>query len=334
MRHCLNCNPQKVLVGDQKLNFLRTIAVICGLVLSASVQAAFASDLGTIAMTVDDSDKMTIHIQLNERSGLGILDTAATYMLIDADLLTDTNSTLREEKIAIMGLSGPRIFSTAQIGPVIAGEIDLQDMPAAINAQARFPGHKTILPASAFNARVIDFDFLRNRIDIYDTKPKSNGDVILSKFRYQEIQGLPFIKVKLNGKPGLALIDTGSDATYINSKFADIAGARLQPDKTISLIGSDNDGTRVRVMSAKSLKIGRHSMRDFRILSADPPLFKHLGLEDQPVMVLGLDTLRNFRLQIDRKRQQILLGRPETRQEGRRFRVQPFSSRLRPRNID
>ncbi len=309
-------------------HLLRVTMIVLGLTVFA-IQAA-AGNLGSIKMTVNDSDQMTVSVQIDDREGPAIVDTAATYAMVDADLLSATNSVTLDQEVAILGLSGRRLFPVARIGPVSTGDVSLAILPAAINTQARFPGHKTILPASAFKARVIDFDFNRNRIDLYDTRPQSPGDAVLSRISYSEIEGLPFIQVKLNGKTGLALIDTGSDATYINSKFAEIAGARLQPDKTVRLFGSDANSTQVRVMSARSLKIGRHSMRDFRILSADPPLFEHLGLAEQPVMVLGLDTLRNFRLQIDRDRKHVLLSRPESRAVGRRFRVQPFSSRIRP----
>ena len=100
------------------------------------------------------------------------------------------------------------------------------------------------------------------------------------------------------------------------------------------MFGADSGGANVKVMSARQLKLGKHEMRDFLILSADPPLFEYLGLEEEPAMVLGLDTLRNFRLQIDRERGYVHLSRAETRKEGRRYRIQPFSSRLRPWDVD
>jgi len=309
----------------------RTLIIVSIATLLSAAQTGFASDLGVIKMTIDDNDQMTINIRVNDQEGPAVLDTAATYALIDANMLTEVNSQPRDEQVEILGLSGRRLFPTTQIGPVMTGEIDLNSMPAAINSQTRFPGHKTILPASAFKSRVIDFDFPENRIELYDRRPKAARGSVLSKINYREIDGLPFIEVKLNGKIGLALIDTGSDATYINSTFAQLAGARPKPDNTIRLFGADSSGTRVSVMSAKRLQIGKHQMRNFLILSADPPMFEHLGLADQPIMVLGLDTLRNFRLQIDRERKRIVLARPEDPYDGqRRFRVQPFSSRIRP----
>ncbi len=310
---------------------LRALTIASIAILLSAAQIGFASDLGVIRMTVDENDQMTINVRVNDQEGLAVVDTAATYALIDANMLTAVNSHPRDEQVDILGVSGRRLFPTTQIGPVTAGEVDLNSISAAIILQARFPGHKTILPASAFKSRVIDFDFLKNQIELYDRRPKPVRGSVLSKISYREIDGLPFIQIKLNGKTGLALIDTGSDATYINSAFAQLAGARPKPDKTVKLFGIDNGGTRVSVMSARRLRIGRHEMRNFLILSADPPMFEHLGLADQPVMVLGLDTLRNFRLQIDRGRKQIVLARPEDPSEGqRRFRVQPFSSRIRP----
>lgn len=296
--------------------------------------SAAASELRSIDMTVDENDQMTINLDVNERSGLGVIDTAATYALIDADMLTEKNSAARAERVEVLGLAGRKIFETALIGPVQTGDINLNTFPAAIVRQARFPGHKNVIPATAFDERVIDFDFNRNSVYLYDGRPQSVGDSVRSRLKYIERDGLPFIKVKLNGRTGLALIDTGSNATYVNSKFAEVAKARLDVDRTIRLFGADENSAKVRVMSAKRLEFGKHNMSDFLILSSDPPLFEHIGLADEPAMVLGLDVLRKFRLQIDRERGYIHISRAETRQEGRRFRVQPFSSRIRPWDVD
>ncbi len=277
-----------------------------------AAQPGFASEQQAIHMTVDDDHRMTITIRINGQEGLGILDTAATYALIDESMLTEQNSVAQQEDISILGVSGLGIFATAQIGPVTVGDINLDMIPAAVNAQSRFPGNKSVLPANSFSARVIDFDFAHNRITLYNGRPDRVADSVVTRLRYQEIMGLPFVEVKLNGKKGLALIDTGSDVTYINPVFARLAQTRLRSEETRLLIGANLIRTDASIVSARRLSIGRHRIRNFMILSSNPPLFEHLGIDDQPIMVLGLDTLRLFRLQIDREQKYVHLSHPRS----------------------
>lgn len=43
------------------------------------------------------------------------------------------------------------------------------------------------------------------------------------------------------------------------------------------------------------------------MIVADPALFDDLGLQQEPLMLLGIDYLSKFRVQIDRKRNSLLL---------------------------
>lgn len=309
---------------------LRQLSLIMLSICVITGTAEAAGEFGAIDVQVDQNDQMTIALNVSGVDAFGVLDTAATYPLVDDDVLISAQAADRDQLVAVLGLAGTLTFETASVESLRVGNMNLSNVAVGVNDQGRFPGHKSILPANAFDARVIDFDFSRNRIELYDRRPKSTGDAVRSRLPYQEIQGLPFVKVKLNGKSGLALIDTGSSETYINHAYARLAGANLQVDRTQQLYGADAKNTGVSVMSAKRFTIGKHGMQDFLILAADPPLFDYLGLNEEPIMVLGLDTLKHFRMQIDREKKFIHFSRAEDRKEGRRYRVQPFSSRIRP----
>ena len=198
-----------------------------------------------------------------------------------------------------------------QVGPLSVGDERLGSVEAAVNSKGRFIGHRSVLPLNAFKVQSIDFDFRNNRIEFYDRRPIQPLRNITTRIKYQDESGLIFVPVKLNGKKGRALVDTGSDVTYVNTAFARLSGAKAEPEKTRRLIGTANHGVEVRVFSANRFQLGSHVMRRFDILAADPPLFEHLGVAEDPVMVIGLDFLREFRVQIDRKNTVILFGREQ-----------------------
>lgn len=281
-------------------------------------------------VSVDDEDRMTITLKVGEKKIPAVLDTAATYFMVDRSVLNDFNSRPLDSPVDILGMDGMQEFPTTKVGPMVTGQTSLGTVDAAVNSKARFIGHRTIVPLRALPGRSIDFNFGASKISFYDRRPERQArDNVVSRIKYEEIDGLLFVPVRLNGKTGRALIDTGSDVTYVNTAFADASKAKLDMDKTRRLIGIASAGVQVRVFNAKRFKIGSHKIRAFDILAADPPLFRHLKMEDEPVMVIGLDLLRQFHLQIDRADKVVLLGREPPGGSARHFKISPQQGRAR-----
>mgnify|MGYP001346899076 CR=1 FL=1 len=100
---------------------------------------------------------------------------------------------------------------------------------------------------------------------------------------------------------GQALIDTGSSITYMNSRFAEASNTRTNERKTEELLGITGEDFDVRMARVSRLEVGKLNLARLDLLVSDPLLFEYLGLSDEPVMVLGMDFITNFRMQIDRK---------------------------------
>ena len=81
----------------------------------------------------------------------------------------------------------------------------------------------------------------------------------------------------------------------------------------MALIGATGGDQSLRVASAKVVMIGDYRIAKVDILVTDPPLFDYLGIGEEPAMVLGLDLLSTFRMQIDRRRGRLLLSLPEAK---------------------
>lgn len=297
---------------------------------SAGASAGESNSKITVPISIDDNDRMAVWVQVGEHRSVATIDTAATFPMVDRRLLNDTNSAETGAQVEVIGVGGSRLFAEARVGPVAVGDTNFSKLSAAVNGRKDFPGHRTVIPANVFQGRVLDFDFQRDRLDVYNAKPDRTGDHVWSKLAYSEVQGLPFIRVKVNGTEGWALIDTGSDVTYLNTVFADRSGAVVKLDKTKEIFGATGEsGAQIKILDVRKLSFGHHAKRKFEILSANTPIFAHLGLQDEPVMVMGMDVLRHFRLQIDRETSLIYLGRPENETDGRRYRISPFSGRVR-----
>ena len=163
----------------------------------------------------------------------------------------------------------------------------------------------SILPISLFETRVVDFDFSNDRVLLYDGNPKRVRRTRRTWVDYQEANNLILVPIKINNVRGLALIDTGADMSFVNPEFAKLAGAKLDEEKTALIRGSDLSRNEASVFKFRRLVFADNELRRFSLLALKTDLFAELGYSEQPMMVMGMDLLGRFRLQVDRERQRI-----------------------------
>lgn len=238
-----------------------------------------------------------------------IIDTAATIAMIDASVAARSgiNAPSTDEiKMSVHGLLGVREFPVVSIGNLASEGVRIFDVRAAYNNREQMPGGPLVVPATSFGGDVLDFDFPAGRLSIYEGRPQSNARSS-GKGRLTVENGLIFAEVRVNGVRGKALIDTGSPFSFINSQMAQAAKARPDEEKTRSLQGATGGTLPVSVASVKRLSVARFNISRLNMIVADPAMFRDLGLNDEPAMLLGLDLLTHFRVQIDRARGYLIL---------------------------
>ncbi|MEM1390243.1 MAG: retropepsin-like aspartic protease [Pseudomonadota bacterium] len=278
-----------------------------------------------------EGDRVTVDVEWNGHRIETTLDSAATYPLISSAILSQINGQPLDETVDIFGIGGLRTFPVAQTYDLRVGKQRYSDVLTAVSSELPDETFKAILPISLLQGRTLDFQFSKKRLDIYNAAPRLRGEVVRSRFEYEIIKGVPFIEVEVNGVEGLALVDTGSDITYINRAFARQAKAQFLPERTLEIFGTGPDESPVQVTRIKKFELGDHRKESFEMLTANTTVFDYLERRDEPTMVLGMDTLGQLHLQIDREKQELFLSRREDYAEGRRYNVTPFSGRLKRR---
>lgn len=245
-----------------------------------------------------------------------IIDTAATVAMIQSRAANEAGMETPAGDaglVPVFGLLGEREFPLVGIAQVEAGGIGLSNLAAAYNHREEMPGAPLVIPAGAFSGDVLDFDFPNGRFAVYDGRPEGDpgnsgrGNLIVEN-------GLFFTDVRVNGVKGRALIDTGSPFTFINSEMAKASRARPEDELTRQLLGATGGRMEVSISSVKRLSVARFGISRLNMIVADPPLFESLGLSDEPAMLIGLDMMSMFRVQIDLGRGYLML----TPEEGRR----------------
>ncbi|MEO0607096.1 MAG: retropepsin-like aspartic protease [Pseudomonadota bacterium] len=292
--------------------WLRLFVLVC--LLAFSGNPASASNDRSLQLHDTLTGRPVTTVIVNETESLALIDTAATIALIESDLLAfSPEDEVQDEQARILGLGGRRDYPIANLSRLRAGSEDWTNLRVAVNAEKEFPVRTSVLPISIFDARVIDFDFLQGRLHLYDTRPKRVRRGAGSALKYQDINGLLFLPIQINGAKGLALIDTGADLSFVNPAFADRARAKRDDHKTKIMRGSDLASNRASIYDFKRLRLGRHSVDRLTLLVVATDLFADLGFEETPMMVIGMDLLSNFRMQIDRQTQRVTLVHVPTR---------------------
>ncbi len=283
-----------------------TMAAMC----LASSLAAHASERQSIPFNFDMHGNIVVPLTLNDNTAaIGVIDTAATYAMIG--LATAKRAGVAPpdaSMVNVLGLEGPQAYPIVYLDSIAAGNCRFTDVAAALNQRIEVVGVKNVVPLTVLEGDVVDFDFVERRVLIYDGRPDSNFTKTISHLPMHQISGLWFAEVKLNGRKGLALIDTGSSVSYINSRFAADADMKPNVEETQLLQGITGNGIDVRVATGRKIQLGKHSVSRPDLIVADPPLFEHLSMVDTPAMVLGLDYLSNFRVQLDRRRNFLVLS--------------------------
>ena len=297
--------------------------VKCAAVLSATVAIALnvqfvhATEKRSRVLTLESNERPVTEIAVNGVRTLAVIETGATLPVIDDDFIASADINWRPtEQLEILGLGGTRTYPTSDLSSLAIGELQWTDVPVAVNTVNRDPVKQSILPISLFDERVVDFDFANQTLTLYEGAPKRVRRSRTSTLNYTYSDRLIFIDVEINGEIGTALIDTGAHVSFVNPAFVKAARGKLDIEGTQRVRGSDLSNHYVSVYQFRRFQVGDYTAQKARFLVLKSQLFDMLGLADTPAMILGMDVLRHWRMQVDRERQQITFVLPKTKRRG------------------
>ncbi|MEM1148463.1 MAG: retroviral-like aspartic protease family protein [Pseudomonadota bacterium] len=279
--------------------------------LALAIPFAWAAEQQTLRLEPNAAKRPFTQVQINGADAYALFDTGATIALIDqAFFAPDIAAAEPTQHARVLGVGGQLLYRVEPLEQLAVGNRSWSDLSVAVNPHNQFPVRQSILPISIFKEAVIDFDFRNNELHFYDGRPRRLRRVQRSMVRYENRDGLIFIPVKIDGVSGWALIDTGADHTFVNPRFAELAKADLDAVQTERIKGSDLSNNTAAVYKFGSMQFAKSEVNNFRMSVLDTDLFAELGYPDAPMMVMGMDVLYNFRLQIDRKRQHVIFNYP------------------------
>lgn len=316
---------------------LRRTGQAFALAMAAALPASAgqAAERVSIPFEISELEHMIVRIEINDRTETtGVVDTAATFAMVDSREMAGSGVIPPgplSRQVEVLGVNGQRTYPVVRLASLDAGALRLSPLDAAWSEDMSVPGAAAnILPSSAFPGDVLEFDFEEGRISVYDGRPDVTPSRYADSLPFKVEGGLIFIPVQINGKTGTALIDTGSNLSYVNSAFADYAGMKRDETSTRQLLGITGDSTKLWVAAVRKVRLSDFFIENPKLMVSDPVLLSELGLADEPVMILGLDILSRFRVQFDRPRGRIILSVPGSSVGGVEMDLRARGSRLPP----
>ena len=280
--------------------------LILTMICSFLALSAQATERETLALHKNDRNWPITTVTINGQPTPALLDTGATIALInDEHFAFDPALTPSLRETRVLGIGGQRLFPVTELRSLSAGNNSWQNLQVAVNTEDRFPVEQNILPVSIFERSIVDFDFRNARVQLYNGRPKPVRGARRSAVGYSDINGLIFIPIRINGVKGKALIDTGADVSFVNDVYALRAKGVMRRDEEKEISGSDFERNQVRIHKFRHLIFAGNRVSKFDIPVLETELFRELGFEDGPMMVMGMDLLGHFRLQVDLDRKRL-----------------------------
>jgi hypothetical protein len=249
-----------------------------------------------------------------------LVDSGAERTIISAELAKKL-ALQRGNDVRVLSMTDTRTFSTARIPQLQFSRKRVSDIHAPA-LPASDIGAAGSLGVDSLRRQRVEFNFAKQTMTVTPARAEEaqwtqDAIVITAKTLYGR---LVLTDVYIEGLKVLAVIDTGSDLSIGNRALQDKLARknRLPPTTPMRVWSVTGRPLDVDYAQLGRLTVGNLVISNMPVGFADAHLFHRLKLEDRPVVMLGMDTLRLFtKISVDFARKEVRFQLPEGRSSGR-----------------
>jgi predicted aspartyl protease len=276
-------------------------------ILDVEIKPASAIDRTTItenlAINTDNADRMTVAVSVGGNGPYDFLvDTGSERTVISRELATKLRLTngVGAKLHSVMGANDVATVHIPHL-KVSSNVISVADAPAL---SASNIGADGMLGIDSLRSQRVLFDFKAKTMSITPSAQpieRLDGDTIVVRARSRNGR-LIFTQAKIDGRKVSVIVDTGSQVSIANMamlKLLTKKGHILLPDGVMieSVTGERMSASVTRV---PELDLGGVRLKDLSVAFADAHIFRQLGLDDKPALLLGMNAMKAFdRISID-----------------------------------
>lgn len=262
-----------------------------------------------ITLQEEDNRRLTLPVMIDGSGPFAFLiDTGSQATAITHEIRSSL-SLAPAGKATLVGMASRREVDMASVARIDFGANSFTNFSAPVLAREHV-GADGIIGLDALQDLRVLLDFRHQTITVEDTSAKNNSsgfEIIVRA--HQKLGQLLITDALVEGVRATVIIDTGAQASLGNNALRDrIKAKRASEITTTDVNGVDLIG---HVAVVRSLVIEGLALTDVPLAFADTPAFAALGLEDKPVLSLGMQHLALFdRVAIDFGRQRVLFDVP------------------------
>ncbi|HUI62702.1 MAG TPA: retropepsin-like aspartic protease [Steroidobacteraceae bacterium] len=242
-----------------------------------------------------------------------IVDTGASHSTISPGLAHTLGlKTTETPSILLDGITGSARVSGVTIDRLQAGALTVQGAPMPVVWAPVMAGADGILGAAGLDGQSLEVDFEHNRVVI---APAVDSVMRAGSMRVHGLRltdGLLTLDTYVGRVHVPAVVDTGSPRTLGNLALRDAMAIRRTARvmaRVTSVYGATEDVEQGEVIAAPVISVGSLRVVDVELVCGDFHIFKVWGMQDKPVMIMGMDVLGTVAsLGIDFKNQDVYLA--------------------------
>jgi hypothetical protein len=275
----------------------------------AATTGQISTQAEIIALEEERHNRLTMPVMVEGTGPFAfMIDTGSQATAITHEIRTLANLA-PAGRATLVGMASRREVELATIGRIEFGTNSYTNFAAPV-LEREHVGADGIIGLDALQDFRVLIDFRKATISVEDpsVKQRRGGYEIVVRAR-SKLGQLLITDAMVEGVRATVIIDTGAQASLGNMALRDkIRARRAQQVVTTDVNGVDITG---ELAFVRTLSIEGLSLTDVPLTFADTPAFAALGLQDQPVLSLGMQHLALFdRVAIDFEKKRIMFDVP------------------------
>lgn len=263
----------------------------------------------TLALEEERHNRLTLPVMVQGTGPFAfMIDTGSQATAVTHEIRAAANLAPAGKAI-LVGMASRREVELASVGRIDFGSNNFTGFAAPV-LEREHVGADGIIGLDALQDFRVLIDFRKQTISVEDASlnDRRSGYEIVVKAR-SRLGQLLITDAVVDGVRATVIIDTGAQASLGNMALREkIRARRSQEVVTTDVNGVDLTG---ELAFVRTLTIEGMSLTDVPLTFADTPAFAALGLQDKPVLSIGMQHLALFdRVAIDFDRKRIMFDVP------------------------
>lgn len=275
-----------------------TIAVLLAAATTEPVSTPPAAN-EAVDFGADKSQRMTVPVSIDGQGPFNfVVDTGAERTVLSEEL-ANTLGLGRTGTAEVHSISGAQRFQTVTVPSLSVTSTPVRNVQAPLLKRGNL-GAEGLLGIDSLQSKAILIDFAQQKIMVTPASkaPELNadeGDTIVIRAR-SRLGRLILADAAVGQRKIAVVIDTGAEHSVGNLAMRKAAVKRGKALLLIPTTLQDVAGGTVpaEIAVVNDMRLGSVTLTGMPIAFADLPVFRQLGLDKRPAMLLGMNTLRAF----------------------------------------